>query len=84
MSKDRKPFARIMRDRWIAGVCAGIAYSFKIPVILVRMVFILFVFILTDHWVKYIGYTLFLFYFLSWFFAPILDNELRDYKRRTS
>lgn len=84
MSKDRKPFARIMHDRWVAGICAGIAYSLKIPVVLVRVVFILFVLILTDYWVKYIGCTLFSFYLLSWFFAPTLDYEPRDYRKRTS
>jgi phage shock protein PspC (stress-responsive transcriptional regulator) len=86
MNNYRKPLYRIEFDRWIAGVCAGIAYSLRIPVMLIRIfyTFFIIIFIYENSWVKYISYAIILFYILAWNFSPTLYDEPKDYKYRTS
>ena len=82
--KKRKPLKRVNNHEWLAGVCGGIAYAYGLPVVGVRIFFILFMFVLTNPWTYYIGQTLFWFYILFWFLGPEWSSDPEDYDERTA
>ncbi len=81
---NRRPLRKVSEDSWIAGVCGGIAYAYGLPVTVVRIVFVIFVFVLTNPWTHYIGSTLFVFYVLFWILGPEWDSDPADYDERTA
>jgi len=81
---ERRPFRRIDKDRWIGGVCSGIAYAYVLPVTGVRIFFVLFVFILTNPYTEYVGQILFWVYILAWLFGRDWNQDPEDYTERTS
>jgi len=82
--QERRPFKKVDDDSWIAGVCGGIAYAYGLPVVMVRIFFVLFVFILTNPFTEYVGQILFWIYILAWIFAPEWDEDPEDYAQRTA
>ncbi len=80
----RKPFKKVSDHNWVAGILGGIAYTFGLPVLLLRIAFIFFVFILSTPYTNYIGSTLFALYILIWIFGARWDFDPTDYEERTS
>jgi phage shock protein PspC (stress-responsive transcriptional regulator) len=81
--QERKPLKKITDDEWIGGVCGGIAYAYGLPVTVIRIIFVIFVLILTNPLADYIGQIFFLFYLLFWFLGPRWEVDPEDYTRRT-
>jgi len=82
---DRRPFKRVRtKDRWIGGVCGGFAYALKIPVLWIRIAFIVLFAVFTNPYVAYVGSAAFWVYVLCWIFAPEWESDLPDYEARTS
>jgi phage shock protein C len=69
MAEEKKKLYRSNDDRWIAGVCGGIADYFNIDATLVRVLFILFGFVIGGSIILYI---------ILWLIIPQapLDNML--------
>ncbi len=61
------------RDKWIGGVCSGIAYSIGVPTWIVRMVMVLSLVVF--------GFTFFLYVGL-WIFMPRWGDDPSDYQKR--
>jgi len=80
----RRPFKKVSDDhKWFVGICGGLAYAFGVPVLLVRVGFILLM-LCTNPYLHYIGGLIFSAYILFWIFAPRWDEDPEDYEERTS
>ncbi len=64
-------FKLIQKDKWVGGVCSGLAYYLGIQTWIVRLVTFILVF----------GYGFSIWcYLLVWMFAPKWENDPSDYK----
>jgi phage shock protein PspC (stress-responsive transcriptional regulator) len=80
----RRPFKKVNGShKWFAGVCGGIAYSFGVPALFVRIGFMVFI-LCTNRYLDYIGSLVFGAYILMWIFAPRWTVDPDDYDERTS
>lgn len=54
MADEKKKLTRSKNDRWLAGVCGGIAEYFNVDAVLIRVLFILFSFAVGGGLIIYI------------------------------
>jgi phage shock protein PspC (stress-responsive transcriptional regulator) len=78
----RKPFKRILGENWVGGVCAGLAYAFGCPVLLVRIV-VLICMLGPEIIFGWLGGFLFVVYLIVWALCPKWDEVPVDYYKRT-
>ena len=82
---ERRPFARIEENRWLAGAAGGIAYAMGWPVLVVRLTAIALVVLLSSHETAYsVGNFVILAYLAIWIFAPRWRADPADYVERTT
>lgn len=82
--KERKPFQRMNSpEAWVGGVLSGLSYSLGIPVLWVRIVFLIIVFFGSASLVEHVGSILVPLYLLLWWLSPRAGVSPIDYDERT-
>lgn len=70
-------FKRMQQNRWLGGICSGLAYSLGAPTWIFRLAFFIMVMFYN---VDVFGVSAFFIYILIALFAPKYDTDPTDYK----